>query len=88
VPFGPSPEQPKLFPPAAPAPPGNLGPVAPELPPARLAVTSGSAPRPLWKKWPFWAAVAGSVLITGTIAYSVTRDEPLCGAGCTQLNFR
>jgi tetratricopeptide (TPR) repeat protein len=84
VPFGPNPEAPR------PMPPPWTAPASPPLTPApseRIALAPIGAPAPLWKKWPFWAVVGG-VLITGSIVYAVSRDEPRCGDGCTQINFR
>jgi hypothetical protein len=85
VPFGPNPAPPRAIPPpwtAAPA-PQRAGPSSGEP----LALAPIGAPVPLWKKWPFWAVVGGA-LISGSIVYAVTRDEPRCGDGCTQFNFR
>jgi hypothetical protein len=85
VPFGPNPEPPRPPPPpwtASPAPPA-LGPTPSE----RITLAPIGAPVPVWKKWPFWAIVGG-VLVSGSIVYAVSRDEPRCGDGCTQINFR
>jgi tetratricopeptide (TPR) repeat protein len=44
------------------------------------------ADRPLWKKWPFWAAVGGAIATTVVIvAVSTSRGGPSCGAGCIDL---
>jgi hypothetical protein len=32
-------------------------------------------PKPLWKKWPFWAAVGGGVVATSAIIYVATRSD-------------
>ncbi len=42
--------------------------------------------RPLWKKWPFWAAVGAvvvGVVVVGTV--SMRGDDVTCGAGCLDL---
>jgi tetratricopeptide (TPR) repeat protein len=44
--------------------------------------------RPLWKRWPFWAVVAGGVVAGGAIVFVVRRDGGPCGADCSQFNFR
>jgi hypothetical protein len=57
-------------------------------PPAGALTTSGhAAETPVWKTWPFWAIVGG-VAATTVVVYAATRDNPACGAGCSQLNFR
>jgi hypothetical protein len=43
--------------------------------------------RPLWKKWPFWAAVGG-VVAGGVAVYAFTRDTSACGDGCTLVDLR
>lgn len=43
--------------------------------------------RPLWKKWPFWAAVGG-VVAGGVAVYALTRDTSACGDGCTLIDLR
>jgi tetratricopeptide (TPR) repeat protein len=73
-------------------PPPATGPHTPDagerLPPdPRTSGAHDADSAPLWKKWPFWAAVGG-VLAGGAIVYAVGRDGSVCGAGCTQLNFR
>jgi len=42
--------------------------------------------KPLWKKWPLWAAVGGAV-VTGAViaAVSLNKSEPSCGEGCIDL---
>jgi hypothetical protein len=82
VPFGPNPEPPRQIPP-----PWTPTPAVGPTPSEQIALAPIGAPAPLWKKWPFWAIVGG-VLITGSIVYAVSRDEPRCGDGCTQFNFR
>lgn len=43
--------------------------------------------RPVWKKWPLWAAIGGAVLTGIAIGVVVTREEsPSCGAAC--IDFR
>jgi hypothetical protein len=77
-----------LLPPSAtrPQPPGRA--IVETLPPDRFATTGRDGDgASLWKKWPFWAVVGG-VLAGGTIVYVATRHGAVCGAGCTELNFR
>jgi tetratricopeptide (TPR) repeat protein len=77
-----------LLPPSAtsPQPPG-AGP-GETLPPDRFTTERRDADgAPLWKKWPFWAVVGGA-LAGGAIVYAATRNGGVCGAGCTELNFR
>jgi uncharacterized membrane protein YdcZ (DUF606 family) len=58
------------------------------LPPERFATGQRrDEPAPLWKKWPFWAAVGG-VVAGGAIVFVATRKTAVCGAGCTELNLR
>ncbi len=79
---------PRLLPvPAATAPPPAAG--SPTTPPPEKIATGPTGPErtPVWKTWPFWA-IAGGVLAGSAIIYSVTRDEGVCGSGCTQFNFR
>jgi tetratricopeptide (TPR) repeat protein len=43
------------------------------------------ASQPIWKKWPFWAAVGG-VVITGIVVAVATRDGGApCSGGCIDL---
>jgi tetratricopeptide (TPR) repeat protein len=59
------------------------------LPPERFTtVEPREAPsRPMWKKWPFWAAVGG-VVAGGVAVYAFTRDTSACGDGCTLVDLR
>ena len=42
--------------------------------------------KPIWKKWPFWAAVGGAVVTTVVIvAVASSGGGPSCGAGCIDL---
>jgi hypothetical protein len=78
------PELMPLLPPSATRPqPGDGEP----LPADRLATRREVDRAPVWKKWPFWAAVGG-VIAGGAIVFAVTRNTSVCGAGCTELNFR
>ncbi len=79
---------PLLPPSAARAQPPGAGP-GETLPPDRFTTERRDADSaPVWKKWPFWAAVGGA-LAGGAIVYAVTRSTgSVCGAGCTELNFR
>lgn len=87
APFGPSPEQPRLFPPPATATTGPDAPVA--TTPERTAPPSAApTPTPMWRRLPFWAAVGGTVLISGAILIAATRDNDVCGSGCSEINFR
>lgn len=88
VPRGTRPEALPLLPPSATLPqPPAASPGAP-LPLDRLATGARDADgAPLWKKWPFWAVVGGAV-VGGAIVFAVTRNGSVCGAGCTELNFR
>lgn len=59
------------------------------LSPERLTVTRDEPPpRPIWKKWPFWAVVGGVVVGGGVAAYALTRDSSACGDGCTLIDLR
>jgi tetratricopeptide (TPR) repeat protein len=84
----------ELGPAPQPAPPGRVP------TPSEAAATIGAAPirpvvarpepapesRPMWKKWPFWAAVGG-VIATGVVVGMVaTRDGgPSCEASCLDV---
>jgi hypothetical protein len=57
------------------------------LPPDRFVTHPVEGPRPLWKKWPFWAAVGG-VVVGGVAIYAFTRDRSACGDGCTVVDLR
>ncbi len=58
------------------------------LPPDRFAKDEPKREsRPLWKKWPFWAAVGG-VVAGGVTVYALTRDTSACGDGCTLIDLR
>ncbi len=59
------------------------------LPPERFAepTPKQDEPRPLWKKWPFWAVVGG-VVAGGVATYALTRDTSACGDGCTLVDLR
>ena len=88
--------------PAPAPPPGPLAPWEPTVPtPTQAAVRIEAAPpptvvvrsethveaRPLWKKWPLWAAVGGVIAAGIVVGAVVTRDgEPSCDAGC--IDFR
>jgi len=86
-----------VAPPAITTPPPSRDPI-PLLPPSAtqpspvetrpVAVDAPPASRPIYKKWPFWAVVAGGVIAGGAIVSATTRETPACGGGCTQLNFR
>lgn len=68
---------------AAPPPPTVL-----TLPPDRFTREEPRhESRPLWKKWPFWAAVGG-VVAGGVAVYALTRDTSACGDGCTLIDLR
>lgn len=77
----------KQDPAAAPKPTPLVGPVS--LPPERFTTPKDDPPtsRPLWKKWPFWAAVGG-VLVGGVAVYAFTRDRSACSDGCTLVDLR
>ncbi|MEZ4360618.1 MAG: hypothetical protein R3B48_10570 [Kofleriaceae bacterium] len=63
-----------------------LGPVS--LPPERFVEPPApSSSRPIWKKWPFWAAVGG-VVAGGVAVYAFTRDRSACGDGCVLVDLR
>lgn len=82
------PPPPPVAPPPVPRSPPSATPAHPDgapLPPGPVAHAEG---RPAWKKWPFWAVVAGGVVASGAVVYVVTRDHDLCGAGCSEYNFR
>ncbi len=67
--------------------PPGMSPVE-RLPAEPLATAHGDPRAPIWKKWPFWAAVGG-VLAGGAIVFAVSRGGgSICGAGCTPINFR
>ena len=69
--------------PAAPAAPVQL-----TLPPERFAAAEPRPEaRPMWKKWPFWAAVGG-VVVGGAAVFVLTRDTSACGDGCTLVDLR
>jgi tetratricopeptide (TPR) repeat protein len=59
------------------------------LPPERFTTEEPKEQpsRPLWKKWPFWAAVGG-VVAGGVAVYALTRDTSACGDGCTLVDLR
>lgn len=59
------------------------------LPPERFTTQEPKEQpsRPLWKKWPFWAAVGG-VVAGGVAVYALTRDTSACGDGCTLVDLR
>ncbi|HEU4733088.1 MAG TPA: hypothetical protein VFT22_34580 [Kofleriaceae bacterium] len=82
-----TPEPLPLLPPSMPQPQPPADGTAASLPPERLATTRGPDRAPIWKKWPFWAAVGG-VVAGGIVVFAVTRDGEVCGKGCTQLDFR
>jgi hypothetical protein len=85
-PAGPSPTRAPAPPPSAtPSPPPTVSPPAPGLrltittpPPARgmepapPAPAQNAAPRPLWKRWPFWAGVAAVVVAASVTTAAVT----------------
>lgn len=98
----PAPATPPVAPaPVAPAAPAPVEPAKLPTPQqaadahAGRAVDSTNAPipqqndgaKPIWKKWPFWAAVGG-VVVTGIIIGAVVAsgdDGPDCNAGCIDL---
>jgi tetratricopeptide (TPR) repeat protein len=88
APEGPRPDRLPLLPPSAtnptPAPAGRGEP----LPAAPLATAARDDHTPMWKTWPFWAVVAGTVVAGGVIVYAVNRDTGACSADCSQINFR
>jgi len=55
--------------------------------PPESPTTAQADSAPIWKKWPFWAAVSGAV-VGVTIMYAVSRKDDACGTGCSELNFR
>jgi tetratricopeptide (TPR) repeat protein len=59
------------------------------LPPERFTTAEPKVQpsSPLWKKWPFWAAVGG-VVVGGVAVYAFTRDTSACGDGCTLIDLR
>lgn len=61
--------------------------VEPRPEPAPIAITR-SEPRPIYKKWPFWAVIAGGVVAGGVIVYAATHESSACGGGCSELSFR
>lgn len=63
-----------------------VGPLS--LPPERFARSEPPPEsRPMWKKWPFWAAVGG-VVAGGAAVFVLTRDTSACGDGCTLVDLR
>ncbi|HET7502080.1 MAG TPA: hypothetical protein VFK02_13780 [Kofleriaceae bacterium] len=87
APVPPRPEPLPLLPPSATQPQPPADGTTASLPPERLAATREPERAPLWKKWPFWAAVGG-VVAGGIVVFAVTRDGEVCGKGCTQIDFR
>lgn len=77
-----------VAPPPVPLSPPSATPPRPEGEPLPPAPVARAEDRPVWKKWPFWAVVAGGVVASGAVVYVVTRDHELCGAGCSEYNFR
>lgn len=77
----------KQDPSAAPKPTPLVGPLS--LPPERFTQPKDEeeGPRPLWKKWPFWAAVGG-VVVGGVAIYAFTRDRSACSDDCTLVDLR
>jgi hypothetical protein len=75
--------------PSAPVPPSAAPApaVALVLPAQRLAAPPPPRSRPLWKKWPVWAAVGG-VVVGGVAFFALTRDRSACGGGCTVIDLR
>lgn len=67
-------------------------PVAPLQPPSETAptrlVAGEPAHRPIYKKWPFWAVIAGGAIAGGAVVYAVTRDGGFCTGTCRELNYR
>jgi hypothetical protein len=77
---------PKKEDPSAPPPkPTVLVPVS--LPSERFVTPKPEGSRPLWKKWPLWAAVGG-VVAGGVVIYAFTRDRSACGDGCSLVDLR
>jgi len=79
----PSPATPPLMPPAA----------TPILTPRDVALMPLTfdpvpEPRPIYKKWPFWAVIAGGAIAGGAVVYVVTRDGGFCTGMCRELNYR
>jgi len=79
----PSPATPPLMPPAA----------TPMLTPRDVAlmpltIDPVPEPRPIYKKWPFWAVIAGGAIAGGAVVYAVTRDGGFCTGMCRELNYR
>jgi hypothetical protein len=84
----PPPRDPVLLPAPVTGSPSSIAPRGDRLPMGPVAIASSATePTPIYKKWPFWAVVGG-VAASGLFVYAVSRDSPVCGAGCSQLNFR
>ncbi len=96
-PVAPPEPEPMVAPPPAPEPaPQQAAPPTPAEAAARIEAHSttttsvtATAPekKPLWKKWPLWAAVGGAVAAGIVIGVVVTRgpDDVMCNAGCRDL---
>jgi tetratricopeptide (TPR) repeat protein len=94
-----APENPRTEPEPAPAPRAQPSPAAPtpaeaaariEAKAATPSAVTATAPekKPVWKKWPLWAAVGGAVATGIVIGVVVTRDsggDVMCNAGCRDL---
>jgi tetratricopeptide (TPR) repeat protein len=87
-------ERARPAPATTPPPPLVPPPVAPMQPPSATApialatVEPPPAHRPIYKKWPFWAVVAGGAIAGGVVVYAVTRDGGFCTGMCRELNYR
>jgi tetratricopeptide (TPR) repeat protein len=79
----PSPATPPLMPPAATP---ILTPRDTALMP--LTIDPVPEPRPIYKKWPFWAVIAGGAIAGGAVVYAVTRDGGFCTGMCREVNYR
>ena len=79
----PSPASPPLMPPAA-------TPMRTRRDVALMPLTFDPVPepRPIYKKWPFWAVIAGGAIAGGAVVYAVTRDGGFCTGMCRELNYR
>jgi tetratricopeptide (TPR) repeat protein len=87
--LAPPPPPVKPPPPVPLAPPSSVEPAdAAAGPPPPLTAPAHAEARPIYKKWPFWAVVAGGVVAGGVVVYAATRDRSPCTGGCMELSFR
>jgi len=80
-------------PPSAPPPlmPPSVAPLQPPSEAALIPLATVEPPperRPIYKKWPFWAVVAGSAIAGGVVVYAVTRDGGFCTGMCREVDYR